>query len=479
MHINKKRLGRGAFVVMSAGTLAVLATGLLPVAAQVIGDPLGLISIGTSGESTSGSTLAVSNGGNASGGTNGAGLSTSGTATGGLVAASGTGCAVTGNTYAYAPLAVSGTGCAGGQGTTVSGTGPACGSGLIGVSLADASCGLVAISGDGNPNGTYSANGSGAIRAEGNSLDTTNLAVTSGAAGLGIEEEGVSYRPVDDQLQYVGSHPPADVMAAKEAGLASVTPIVNAELAACQAGCPLGATVTTPRYTAGTCSTCPAPHSMSLVIPSNQYRQFTNYTCGPSATRMAAWFITGSDPGEGTAETYRGHNTWSGGSGVAGTEATHGPMDSAGDGSGTDVGGVVHGLGVYAPNGGYWSHDQPTDAAGLMDIVVTDVAYGAQASSSNPNPASNELVVLDTAPNPYKLKSANGVILGYWAGHQSGGHYIPVHGYNMASGGQLELFDEFDPSMGSFRAPYGDHWVPLTEAYNSMHQKGMPGTVIW
>ncbi len=475
--MSKKRLKRGALGLSAAGTLAVLATGLIPVAAQVIGDPLGLISIGTGGsDNPSGSVLAVANGGNASGGTNGAGVSTSGTATGGLVAASGTGCAVTGNTYAYAPIAVSGTGCAGGQGTAISGTGTACGSGLVGVSAQNSSCGLVAISGDGPANGTYSANASGNISAEGNSLDTGSLAVTAQGVG-GEDESGVAWRPVDDQLQNVGYEPPADIVQAKVAALASIEPIVAAELAQCEVSCPAVATTTTSRSTFSSCSTCPAPSKYQLAIPSSTFKQNTSFTCGPSATRFAAWFMNGADPGEGTPEQYYGNGRWGGGSGVAAYEHTHNE---------THLGDVVHGLGYYAPRGGYWTDNQPSDMNHLMSIVVQDIAYGAQQTQSNQNPAPNEYVILLSVPNPGpKGRNDADTDMGYLYTYvnpntgkaiTSDGHYIPVRGYNLANGGSLDIFDEYDPSGNESWGPWGDHWVPLQEMYNIMHHGG---ATIW
>jgi len=467
MHASKRRLTRGAIIGSAAATVAVLATGLLPVAAQIIGDPLGLISIDTGGQGTSASLLAVSNGGSASGGTEGAGVSTTGTATGGLVAASGTGCAVTGNTFAFAPVAVSGTGCAGGQGTTVSGTGTACGSGLVGISGQDASCGLVAISGDGNASGTYSVNGSGAISAEGNSLDTGSLGLN--VQGVVTEDEaGVAWRAVDDQLNDVGYEPPADIMQAKAAAVAGITPIVTAELAECAVSCAAASTTTvTPRFTLSSCSTCPTPSRESLAIPSSTFHQNRSYTCGPSATRLLSWFINGSDPGEGTPESYQGHGNWGGGSGVAGYEHTHNE---------THPGSVIHGLGNYASRGGYWAENQPGDMDHLMSIAVDDIAYGAQQTSSNPNPAPNEYFILLSVPNANGRRDPQNdpgnTFLHYWSGYTSDGHYIPVRGFDLHGGGSLELFDEFDPSYGNGTGPWGDHWVPLVQAYNAMKNGG-------
>jgi hypothetical protein len=477
MNMNRKRLKRGALVVSTAGSVAILATGLIPVAAQVIGDPLGLISVGTSSQDNpSGSVLAVSNGGNASGGTNGAGVSTTGTATGGLVAVSGTGCAVTGNTYAYAPVAASGTGCAGGQGTVVSGTGPACGSGLVGVSVYQSSCGFVAVTGDGPASGTYSVNGSGAISAEGNSLDTGSLAV-SAPGTLVMDEAGVAWRPVDDQLENVGYEPPADVTAGKAVALASIMPMVTAEMAQCAVSCTYASTVTTSRGTFSSCSTCPTPSRGSLPLPAvSNFHQNTSYTCGPSATRFAAWYINNSDPGEGTPERYQGNGHWGGGSGIAGYEHTHNE---------THPGDVVHGLGNYASRGGYWTEHQPKDADHLIGIVVEDVNYGATQSQSNPNPAPNMYPILLAVPNASGHKDGNvqqadqkdpgNTYLHYWSGYSSNGHYIPVKGYDLHSGGKLELYDEFDPSYGNGTGPWGDHWLPLVQGWNAMHG----GLIIW
>jgi hypothetical protein len=441
MIINKKRLGRGGFVIGAAGTLAVLATGLIPVAAQVIGDPLGLISIGTSGESTSGSVLAVSNGGNASGGTNGAGVSTSGTATGGLVAASGTGCAVTGNTYAYAPVAVSGTGCAGGQGTTVSGTGTACGSGLVGVSAANTSCGFVSVSGDGPASGTYGVDGWGDVTAEGNSVNGSNLATNIN--GQAMEEAGVAYHPVDDQVQWVGWEPPADVVQAKETQLASVEPVVVQMLAECAAGC---------AATAANIASNQPPRSLSVGVP--QTHQNTNYTCGPSSTRIAVWAVTGTDPGEGTAESYS-NGRWGGGSGLAREENDH-------VGDGTAAGAVAHTAYSHVPQTGYEWEAKTKHSADLMSIVVTDMYYGS------PKGATYVPVILDMSPNPNGRSDADTdqSYMKYWSGHTSDGHYTIIHGYDTRNAGQLEIFDEFDPGYGAGRAPYGDHWVPLQMTYN-------------
>jgi hypothetical protein len=92
-----------------------LGAGLLHALAQVIGDPLGYVSVGTAGESTSASYLAVSNGGNATAET--AAVSNGGTANAPLSVSNGGGAGTGPNIYGlYYPADVA-----------VSTTGPFCG----------------------------------------------------------------------------------------------------------------------------------------------------------------------------------------------------------------------------------------------------------------------------------------------------------------------------------------------------------------
>jgi hypothetical protein len=447
MRTHQRRLHRGAIIGGTAATLAVLATGLIPVAAQVIGDPLGLISVGTSGESTSGTVLAVSNGGNAAGGTNGAGVSTSGTATGGLVAASGTGCAVTGPTYANAPVAVSGTGCAGGAGTTVSGTGSSCGTGLVGVSATGYSCGFVAASGTGRSLGAYSVDGDGEVRAEGQQISVWT---------------GATVAPTPDQLQdpnYITQNTAsATTLATKNQNIASIMPSVVKDLATMATS----TSVTSPTtMTASSCnpdgSGCPGPYKvLSGSYPGGwwfEQMQQTDYTCGPAATN------------EVLSNLYNEADTESQ---IARLEKTSSNGGTVFDNARTTSNDLFkqHGSGYN-----YFSIEYVgTDMTKLMGLITWDVWYGPF------NDGHGNGVILDVKPDTLSWWRSAGY-------HSPAGHYFSSFGYDHAGGGRLRIFDQFNWYALNHRSGtdpvYGEHWATLAEMKTAM-DGGQPfGQILW
>jgi hypothetical protein len=114
-------------VVTIALVGAGLATGALHAVAQVIGDPLGLVSIGTANENTSATALAVSNGGSSSAYV---AASNGGNATGVFFAAAVGGGRAQATTFGIGSAAVSPTGQAYGASFGVSGTGTSCASNM-------------------------------------------------------------------------------------------------------------------------------------------------------------------------------------------------------------------------------------------------------------------------------------------------------------------------------------------------------------
>jgi hypothetical protein len=434
MQKNRHRLRRGAFVFVGASTVAVLATGLIPVAAQVIGDPLGLISVGTSGESTNASALAVSNGGNASAGT-GAGVSTTGSASGSLAAVSGTGCASTGNTFAFAPVAASGTGCAGGQGTTVSGTGTACGSGLVGVSAGGDACGFAAIAGN-RASGTYYADGYGEAAAEGNPL---------------VGNTGVSpiySPPTADQIQ---------ATAAKAPELAKFMPSVVENLALGAAStASLPTTLTSPVVSVGvvrpnfqtcpqfaTCSNYNAPPSYQASQPLTNQKNY--WSCGSAATEIWWWMKFGSDPGE--SRFYQEEQDY----------------NSQGQHTGTSTGQIAQTIDDQEGHRDMGQSDPNPDTSHLQGMVVTD----------------------EWEYNEDVIANVNTGDLAYWNSPDGTphayGHMITFYGYDSDGGGHLYIADTYDSKNWWSNPnwdPYGYHPV-LTSVVSTAIGDSIDKDVVW
>ncbi|HXA27940.1 MAG TPA: hypothetical protein VN193_04255 [Candidatus Angelobacter sp.] len=428
MHVNRKRLRRGALIVSGAGTLAVLATGLLPVAAQVIGDPLGLISIGTSSsDNPSGSVLAVSNGGNASGGT-GAGVSTTGSASGSLVAVSGTGCANTGNTFAFAPVAASGTGCAGGQGTTVSGTGDGCGTGLVGISAAGDSCGLVAVAGD-RASGTYYADGYGQAGAEGNDL--------VGNTGVSL----IYTPPSAIQIQST---------AVKEQALAQTMPAVLQNLASHAtngvASSPASSACCTNSVRPSTTTSDHNPPD-SYAFPSMpQTYQKAYWSCGSAATELWWWAKYGSDPGEST--WYQSEQTYQNGK--------H---------AGTSTGLIADAIDNREGHTDMGQSQQSPTADTLQGMVETDEWEYTEAVIAN----------VDTGDLSY-WDSSNGTPHAY-------GHMVTLYGWDSNAGGHIWFDDTYDtsrtPGAGQQNYnPFGTHLVSSAQAAAAV-DASIDKNVVW
>jgi len=436
-----RRLKRGGIIFMSGGVLAILATGLIPVAAQVIGDPLGLVSVGTSGESTSGSVLAVSNGGNANGGADGAGVSTTGTgsgglagasagsANGGLVAVSGTGCASNGNVFANVPVAISATGCSSSFGTAISGTGTASG-GLVGVSGTGNSSGLVAISGTGTPSGTYSADSNGEVAAEGQ-----QLSVYTGAELGGPQSPD---QVLDPTYVATWTTPPQEI-AAKEQAAANIAAAVAYNMATGAAG---GASTRSNTQ-------CPPGGCVPVAetLPWSGWAQQTTSTCGPSSTQH----VLSNLYGEGASEYH-----------IADLEHGH---------NGTSFGNIPPVMNnLFVNDGGgyrFFSADNVRGAPNtLMNYLTQDIVYGPQNGKGN-------AVIYDVQPTDFP----------WWQGLSSpDGHYVVGNGYDHRSGGQVSIWDEYDISKFYShypRNPYGQHTTTLANLEAAMNHGGPFGEMIW
>lgn len=435
MQMNKTRLRRGAFVFAGASTVAVLATGLIPVAAQVIGDPLGLVSIGTSpSDNPSASVLAISNGGNASAST-GAGVSTTGSASGSLVAVSGTGCANTGNTFAFAPVAASGTGCSGGQGTTISGTGTACGSGLVGVSAGGDSCGLVAVAGD-RASGTYYADGYGEAAAEGNPI----------IGNTGVAP--VNSPPTVEQLE---------ASAAKEPELAKFMPSVLQNLAtgaASTASAPttltgpiLGPPVVRPQFQTcpqfATCSSYNAPSSYQASQPITNQKNY--WSCGSASTELWWWMKYGTDPGESTF--YQQEQDY----------------DNQGHHTGTSAGQIAQTIDDREGHPDMGQSKANPDGSQLQGMVVTD------GWEYNEDVIAN----VDTGDLAY-WNSPNGTPHAYM-------HFVTMYGWDSSGGGHVYIADSYrstDWYSSPNWNPYGYHPV-LSSVAASAVDDSAGHVVVW
>lgn len=452
MHTNRKRLKKGALVAACAGTLAILGTGLVPVAAQIIGDPLGLISIGTSpSDNPSATVLAVSPGGSASAST-GAGVSTTGSASGGLVAASGTGCASNGSTFATAPVAASATGCASGGGTAVSGTGTACGTGVVGLSVTSDSCGFVATSGTGRAAGTYSVDHDGEVTAEGQQISVftgAQLAVTDPSQ-------------VQDPNYVLANTVSATEAATKEQNVALIMPVVDEDLVT-MAGLPVaasGARATSSCNPDG--GGCPGPYKVlsGTSSPSapggwwfEQWQQH-DYTCAPAATN------------EIVSNLYNEPDTESQIAGLEKTSSDNGTSFKNIPPAANDLY-KSHGAGFNY----FSSSDVGTDTTKLMGLATWDIWYGPHSDGRGNG------IILDVKPDT----------LSWWqkAGyHSPAGHYFSAFGYDHSGKGRLDIFDQFNYHALTGRSAstdpvYGEHWATLAELSASM-SKGAPfGEVIW
>ncbi len=459
MRQRSRLLSKVSLICLTAGAAAGLASGLIPAFAQVIGDPLGLFSVGTSGESTSGTVLAVSNGGSANGGADGAGVSTTGTGSGGLAGASasggasgsvaavsGTGCASNGSVFADVPVAVSGTGCANSFGTAVSGTGAANG-GLLGVSGTGTSTGLLSASGTGGSVGTYSADGRGEVRAEGQ-----QVTLWTGALAAPTSPDQLL-----DPTFVAANTPSATEMATKNQNVALIMPVVLQDLATMTG---LAATPSTPARSTSSCNPdgggCPGPYK---VLGGSGFGgwwfeqwQQTDSTCGPASTNeILSNLYNEGDTESQIADIEHGHN---------GTTYTNIPPAENS---------------LFRSHGGgynYFSAEYVgTDTSKLMGLLTWDVWYGPY------NDGRGNGLILDVKPDTLPWWQAAGY-------HSPSGHYFSAFGYDHSGGGKVMIFDQFNYYALTGRNPandkvYGNHWATLPQISGAMSQGQPFGEVIW
>ena len=149
--------------------------------------------------------------------------------------------------------------------------------------------------------------------------------------------------------------------------------------------------------------------------------QETNYSCGPSATRLVVWQIMRVDNGEQTYFDYEG------------TRA----------GYGTNIVGVERGLNRDVPPGEKFGLVKPSEPTDLLNWVVNDV-YNYNSSL---------------------IEEINTSAFGYW-NHTPSHHFNIIYGYDLNYGqtGKLFLAEEFGGSY-SWGSPYGYREVSTEESF--------------
>jgi hypothetical protein len=254
-----------------------------------------------------------------------------------------------------------------------------------------------------------------------------------------IDNTGDAAVPAD-QVQALDALyvPPAVAVATKVELQQKMQPSVDYGLAAGQAA---GASGVTTLFTPIPCDgPCP-PSSRYLSQP--LVSQDKRYTCGPAATRLVLWQLTGVDPSEATLET---------------EEHTK-----------PKVGTYINSIGKVLnarQSQDTFIVDSPTDATHYMGMLTYDVWNKGHSLINN--------VFTER--------------LTFWSGHKAY-HYDVAYGYNHANRGAVAIAEEWDPvkiygpgilSRYNNVNPYGYHpSEPLVNVWAAIKAGANKGKIIW
>jgi hypothetical protein len=252
-----------------------------------------------------------------------------------------------------------------------------------------------------------------------------------------IDNTGDALVPAD-QIQALDAlySPPALAVATKMQLQQKMQPSVDYGLAAGQAPGASGVTVLlTPVPCDGPCP--PGSRSLSQPLVSQDKR----YTCGPAATRLVLWQMTGTDPSEAALEA---------------EEHTKPKV-------GTYINSIAKVLNARQVQDTFIV-DSPTDATHYMGMLTYDIWNEGHSLINN--------VLTDQ--------------LTFWSGHRAY-HFDVAYGYNHANRGTVAIAEEWDPVkiygsgiLTRYKGvnPYGYHSSePLLNVWSAI--KANKGKIVW